>query len=246
MSGYLNPPYSQGDGTKFQWSNCGCAVCTDLIDKATCGALRIPAWKIRAASGDTVGGITNTKLVDTMWALTKDTKWPVQLAFRVVYRSQVDDLIDAGRNFGGMISAAVTHNTRFETNDYMGLHEIYSADHDPGFYRNDDPGTTAAGYMWWPSDLYYRAMEAAGGGKCLLLVAPDTEGVDVKCVMPGHIRGTPSVTGTGKGALVVGRTYSTVKTVNGGPWKRADGGVSYGWWKLGDGRYAAGERMARA
>lgn len=246
---YLNPKYSQGDGSEFEWENCGCAVVTDLIDAATVGALRIPAWKVRNASGDTSGGLTDSQLVDVAWKLTKDTKWPVLLVQRAVYRSQVDDIIEAGKRFGGSITTAVTNPTRFRTGSGTAIfgHKIYSADHEPGYYYNEDPGTTAAGYEWWPADLYYDAMEARSGtGKCLLIVAPDTEDVDIVAVDRGRIFSRPDRSATVVGTFAAGHRFHATKTVNGGMWARADGGQSNGWWKIGAGRYIPGKKARRA
>lgn len=239
---YRPPKYSQMDGSVYQRSNCVLAVTTDLIDRATVGALRIPAPVLRKLTGDTSGGVTHSQAAAAAYTATKGR---VVLTPKVLSsRQQLRDLSQAGIAFGLFMSAYTTKDTRFRTNAYTGLHEIYGQDYDPADdeFLMEDPGTTSAGYMWWPEDLLFRAAERAGGGSIYVLVAKDTEGVTRKCVMKGRIRATPDVNGTDRGPLVLGKSYTVSRTVNGGFWKRADGGQSNGWHRIADG-WVAGERL---
>lgn len=240
---YRVPGYSQMDGSVFGKSNCVLAVTTNLIDRATVGALRIPASTLRTITGDTSGGILHSQAAA---AALKATNGRVVLTPRVLSsRQQLRDLSQAGIAFGLFMHTAETRYTRFRTNYYIGLHELYVQDYDAAAYSFliEDPGTTSAGYMWWPESLVFRAAERAGNGSIFVLTARDTEGVARKAVASGFFRAKPDLTSAHTGTLVAGKSYHVIRTVNGAMWKRADGGQSNGYHQTSLG-YAMGRRLA--
>lgn len=241
MTPYLPPKYSQGDGSTWQWSNCVLAVTTDLIDRATVGALRIPASRLRTVTGDTSGGVTHSQAASAAY---KATNGRVRLYSRVITRAQMRDLGEAGIAFGVFMHTRITKDTRFRTNAYIGLHELYVQDYDESddSFLVEDPGTTQTGYQWMPASLLFRAAEYAGNGSIYVLTCQDTEDVNRVAIQKARIRATPDPDGVDKGPVVVGRTYWVSKTANGEMWQRDDGGQSNGWHRV-NGGWIKGEAL---
>ena len=103
---YLPPPQTQITGSALQYANCVAATGTMLIDRATVGRLRIGPDRIRAATGDTSGGLSYSQLAD---AVVKVTGGLVMLDVRRLdNRGQLRDLVAGGRAVGFIGSAAVT------------------------------------------------------------------------------------------------------------------------------------------
>lgn len=232
MTAYSPPGYSQIDGSRFQQQNCVAATCTDLIDRATVGRLRIGAPKIRTASGDFSGGLSYSTAAT---AVAKATGGQVQLDVRFgLDRNQTRDIVASGRAIGISIDCSVTRYTAYRTNYFTGGHTVYvnayrvnASGH--AEFMVEDPGTSSVGYLWWPADLLYRAAEKRGGGRINILAGRDTEAVKRKAIAAGTLRATPSTSGASKGAITVGYVYFVARTVNGGTWKRPDGSSSNGW-----------------
>ena len=240
---YRPPKYSQMDGSAFGKSNCVLAVTTDLIDRASVGAYRIPAWKLRNLTGDTSGGVTHSQAAAAAKAATGGK---VILTPRVLStRQQLRDLAQAGIAFGLYMHTAVTRSTRFRTNYYIGLHELYVQDYNAvaKAFLIEDPGTTQEGYMWWPESLVFQATERAGGGSIYVLTARDTEGTTRRVAMSGYFRAKPTLESAKQGRLpAVGTAIRVIRTVNGQMWSRADGGQSNGWHLTPDG-WVMGKRL---
>ena len=241
MTPYLPPKYSQGDGSKYQWSNCVLAVTTDLIDRDTVGALRIPASTLRTITGDTSGGVTHSQAAA---AADKATKGRVKLHSRVITRAQMRDLGEAGIAFGVFMHTIVTKDTRFRTNGYIGLHELYVQDYDEGddSFLVEDPGTTQTGYQWMPASLLFRAAERAGNGSIFVMTCQDTEDVNRVAVLKARIRATPTPKGADNGSVILGKTYWVSRTQNGGMWPRDTGGQADGWHRV-NGGWIRGEAL---
>lgn len=231
---YIGNKLGQMDGSTYASRNCVAAVTAALIDRVTVGGIRVTGAYIRKLTGDTSGGITE---IQAMKAATQATGGQVMLEPRYgLSPDQVRDLAKSGRAFGILISCAVTRYTAFRTNYYTGLHELYVQRYDAGTdrYLIDDPGTTTAGFMWWPASLLHKAAAAGTGYHGLqVLVARDTEGVSrIAHLVPGTIRATPDVSAASKGSVQLGKAYNVLLTTNGGPWKREDGTTGDGWHKV--------------
>lgn len=251
---YQAPGYFQMDGSAYAASNCVLAACTDLIDRVTVGALRIPAPVLRKASGDTSGGVSYSQAAAVTYKVTSAKGRAVSLSPRYgLDRNKVVDLAAAGYPFGISILALITRYTTRRTGTFTGGHTVYvhstrwiggtgspacacetNAKTTPHReFDVEDPGTSA-GYLWWSADLLFRAAEARGGGLINVLTGRDTENVARTCVLGVAVHTQPSMTSA---VVAIGNTqpgvgYQVNETVNGGPWKRADGGTSYGWHHL--------------
>lgn len=251
MGKYRPAKYSQMDGSAFDDVNCVWACITELVDQATCGALRIAAPVWRKLSGDTSGGSTYNQGADTVLAYTTKLGRPVRLKPRYdLDRAQLKVIGRSGSSFVLSIWTGVTLPTRFRTNNLVGGHSVF---HHHYFVSTDvstidDPGTTAAGYMLWPFDLAARAAEARTGGdhNISILMGPDTEDVERIGAMKAVIRAKPRHDSPRAGVIVPGRRYGTLRTINGGPWEREDGGLGTGWYQLDDGTWVPGKGLKEA
>ena len=262
VSPFRDEPYFQMDGSEFESSNCVLATCTELIGRITVGRLRVTAKRLRVLSGDTVNGLTYGQAAI---AVLKATSNEIKLEPRFgLDRDQVRDLAAAGRPFGISIDCSVTITTTRRTGTYTGGHTVYVGDYEfrqpppasgcscernatdnHGEFLVEDPGTHAT-HRWWSAGLLYRAAEKCGGGAINVLVGPDTEGVQRKGAMKGRIREQADVTSADLGPVVQGKVYTVLATVNGGPWKRDDGGEAFGWHQIdhnGKTAFVAGERL---
>jgi hypothetical protein len=237
--------YFQGDGSSYEWQNCVLATCTDLIDRCTVGALRVIAPTLRKLSGVTEHrGVSYLEAVN---AVSKATGGRVKLAARYGNsRQEVHDLAVAGIPFGISILASVTRYTPYRTGTFTGGHTVYVNNHNSdGTYKVEDPGT-GTGYLNWPADLLYRAAEARGGGLINVLVGRDTEGVTRVGATAGKIRAKPDVKAAIKASIVIGKSYNSTRTLNGGTWHTASGRASTGWYEIRYGTglaYTVGERL---
>ncbi|HJP89024.1 MAG TPA: hypothetical protein VJ850_08325 [Candidatus Limnocylindrales bacterium] len=262
---FRDEPYFQGDGSKFQWKNCVLASCTDLIGRTTVGALRVPASRLRTITGDVDGGVSYSQAAD---AVHNATDGKVVLKVRLgLDRDQVRDIAVSGRGFCISIDCSVTFGTARATNEFKGFHTVYANDYkwrtggvchcernldqpgatyeDHGEYLVADPGIRA-GYRWWSASLLYRAAEQRGGGHINTLVGADTEGVTRFGRMAGFVRGSASTDGPKLAAVVPNESYTVKATQNGGPWRRADTSIAFGWHRIefdGGVAFAAGERL---
>jgi hypothetical protein len=239
---YAPPGYYQIDGSSYEQQNCVPSVCTDLIDRVTVGALRIPAPVIRKDSGITTHrGIS---YLEATLAVDKATGGRVKLAARYgLNRTQVHDLAYAGFPFGISIDTSVTRYTPYHTGTFVGGHTVYvnGIGANALTFHVEDPGTSS-GYMDWPADLLFRAAEKRGGGVINILVGRDTEGVNRVSV------GTPLYDSPYRSSKLVrqfasGLTATVTNTVHGGGWPRADGGTSYGWHRVPGDLYAPGKGL---
>jgi hypothetical protein len=258
---YREEPYQQMDGSDFAKSNCVLAACTELVGRVTVGALRIPASRLRDISKDTFKGLTYSQAALAVLAATKNQ---ILLEPRFgLSRDQVRDLAAAGRAFAISIDCSVTVNTARATNAFTGGHSIYVGDYEfreagsvcrceknlataHGEFNVEDPGTRAR-YQWWSASLLFAAAEKRGGGAINVLVGRDTEGVQRKGAMAGKLRKEARVDADEVAPVVIGQVYDVIETLNGGPWKRADGGTAFGWHKVrhnGGTAFLAGERLA--
>ncbi len=259
---FRDEPYFQGDGSKFQWENCVLAACTELIGRVTVGRLRIPAPVLRKRTGDKDGGVTYDQAAS---AVADETDNAIILRPRYgLERSQVRDMAASGRAFCISLDCTVTVGTKRATGTFKGCHTVYVNEYawrtngacecereltakGHGEFQVEDPGTSR-GYRWWSASLLFRAAEARGGGRINTLVGTDTEGVTRFGKMNGRIRETPFTDGPDLGPVVLGQSYSVIATEVGGPWKRADGTVAFGWHRIehenGTG-FLAGERLSR-
>lgn len=260
-------PYPQGDGSWAQWLNCVLASTTMLIHRSTIGRLRPPAWKLRNITGDKVGGVTLQQAADAAAKAGEPGLEPrynlTRLAVRAIVRS--------GRGIVIIINCAVTVNTKRATNRFMGLHAVYvndwrwinegspianrrmcACERDTGAphgeYLVEDPGTTAAGFLWWSAPLLHRAAEArvgapAGAPAINVLVGPDTEGVDRKARLRGVIRAEPQKNSKRLGHTVRGKTYRVRHTTNGSTWVAPDGELRDNWARIPEG-WVRGEVIA--
>lgn len=232
-------PYPQGDGSRYQWLNCVLAVCTMLMHRASMGRWRVPAWRLRALTNDTVGGVTH---LQAQAAVDKATGGVIELLARYgINRSQLYALVRAGHTAGIPIDCSVTVRTSRRTNWFTGSHEIFLVDvrtttSRPGSCRCEldsltshgeflveDPGTTSTGYLWWSASLIYRAAEAQGGGGVganviNALVCRDTEDVDRVARIDAAVRAAPRGDSKRLGRLAAGKTYHVRRTLHGAPW----------------------------
>lgn len=219
----------QGDGTKFQWVNCGCAMCRGLLLASSTGRVSVSSARIRRASGDRSGGIEGDVLAETCNRITD---------MRLVYtsfadRAMVRDLMEQ-RAMGFIIDTRETAHTRFRTNDFIGNHWVWG----PGGaidLRNrttsiDDPGTTRAGFLNWPLDLLFDAAERAGGGRLFVMMATPSENVNKTVITPhAAIRSDPSTRARRIERLDKGESIHVLRTRRGGQWPREDGTMADGW-----------------
>lgn len=240
---YLSIPYPQIDGSAYQQSNCGPAVCTELIDLCTVGAVRISAPKIRKASGDTSGGIEGGLLARTVNQLTAYlypfsygpfSDWSVVRG--LLERMSVGIIIDAGK----------TVRTKYRTNNFTGNHwlTIAGGSIKDGTVKYEDPGTTYAGWQRIPLSLLREASDF--GGRHWILQTPATENTDKNAVRHVAVRALPDRNAKRLAGLAKGDEVHVRKTTKGGPWLRADGTTAHGWhvidWKGGKG-YVKGEGL---
>lgn len=244
--------YEPKPGSQFQPvtplspSDCVPATCALGVDRASVGAIRVTHKEIRAASTDQYKGMTFT---DAAAATYKVTKVKGEPRFGLS-RAEVNALVRGGHALSIGINCAVTVNTKYRTNLYTGLHAVfmqsyYSSD---DTYKIEDPGTTAAGYLYWPATLLYKAAESFTGGHGInVIVWPDTEGTTKLGATAGKVRAAPTVTAPVKASIVLGKAYTVVSSLNGGTWHTKDGKAADGWWKIKWGTgfaYSVGERLA--
>jgi hypothetical protein len=215
--------------------NCGPSVTQELINLASVGRLNIDAWRIRKASGDTSGGIEGSVLAAVTNSLTSGQ---VRLiSTRMTYRPALRDLLKR-QSVGFIINCAVTVRTPYRTNYFTGLHWVTAAAGtlraSDNTIRVEDPGTTTAGWKRWPAKLLFDAAAAVRDttghtGSYWILVAPPTENVNRKARKSGVIRAAPDLTAKRVGHFKLGDPFHVRRTLKGGPWRRPDGTVAYGW-----------------
>lgn len=226
---YYAPPYPQVDGTRFQYANCGPAVCTELIDISTVGTLRISAPRIRNASGDVSGGIEGALLAKTVNDLT-NYLYPF-VYYRANGRATVNDVLKHA-SIGLIINCRVTVTTPYRTNSFTGLHWVTVAGGSlkDGTYKVEDPGTTYAGWKRWPRDLLFRAAEAVGG--IWVLQSPGTEDIDKEATYGARVYARPDDSSRVVKRLERGKQVHVIRTTRGTPWPREDGTNARGWHQI--------------
>jgi hypothetical protein len=221
----------QIDGSEFAIVNCVPATCVMGADRASVGAKRPKTAAIRNASSDTSGGMLYGDAVDATAAVTG-------IRGRARYgisRADLRALVKAGHAVTISIACSVTLGTPFATNRYTGGHSVFvnSFDATHAEFMVEDPGTTAAGYLRWPEALLFAAAEKRTNGHGInVIVWPDTDGVTRTAVMTGRIRAKASTEAEDLGRIKLGDTFTVVTTVNGGPWKRANGTTAHGWHRV--------------
>lgn len=235
----------QIDGSPLDESNCVPATCVMGVDRATVGTKRPTTAAIRKASGDTSGGLLFTDAARATEAVT-GVKGTVRLG---ISRNDVRALLLGGHALTVGINCAVTRWTAYRTNYYTGFHAVFANSLYEQTATVEDPGTTSAGYLYWPLDLLYRAAESfTGNGGINVIVWPDTEGVTKVAVKTGRIRGTASTEGPDLGPIVLGKAYTAVTTVTGGSWWSARRkAYANGWWRVAVGTgygFIRGEALA--
>lgn len=247
LTPYQPVPVDQIDGSRFEQANCVCAVTADIIDRATLGRRRVSGATVRSSTGDVDGGIGYGQAATAAKALTQGA---VELTVGYeVPRGTLRDGVYGGAPMGVSIYCRITRYTDRRTNWFTGFHTVYANDYDwtttcrceknyangyaHGEYLIDDPGTTGTGYLWWSSDLLYRAAEARtaayGGHGINLLIGPDTENVSSVVREDGVVRKEPSRSSAKVGRITKGQRKRIRRTVNGGDWMRDTGGTAYAW-----------------
>ena len=204
----------------------------ELISLGSVDRLRIPAWKIRDASGDTQGGIEYSRVAATANQLTKGAVPLLSLPFSDW--KDVKDQLER-RSMAIIIDCSVTVRTPYRTNNFRGLHSVTVG---AGTIKDDtvkveDPGTTTAGWKRWPLDLLKRASLVNGRHWCL--VGPFTEDVDrtVRLTKVAVHRKPDNSSGIAK-TLHKDDDVHVQRTLKGGPWRRvtarrATAGTDPGW-----------------
>jgi hypothetical protein len=240
---YLCEPYPQGDGSRFQWSNCGCAAATELIDMGSGGALRIPASTIRATTGDVSGGIEGSIIAAAANELTGRTRVEL-VSRRATSRQEVKAVLEQA-SIGIIIDCSVTVRTKYRTNFFTGLHWVTVA---AGTHRSsdntvkvEDPGTTLAGWKRWPMKLLLDAAEAVNNG-FWILEGPKTEDCDRKVLSRTPVRDLPSRDGKRVRRLAKGEIVHVKRSLTGGSWITQTGSAAYGWFEV-RGGYVKGESL---
>lgn len=252
MARYKPKPKPQNDGTTWWHSNCTWAVTGEHIDAATLGRQSPSPGHLRDLSDDTSGGSSYTQN-----QMVAQTYYGVRLYPRTGTRENFHDGVVAGRRMSASISCRETHNTKRETNDFLGTHTVFVNDYrwvdqpagsckcelagtaagntDHGEYEVEDPGTTSAGYLWWSAKLLYRAMEARtdlyGGEGLLFMVGPDTEGAAAKMRVAGNVRSGPGGGYKDVGDIAAGTGIHVYQTT---------GTTGSSWAKIGTGRWVWG------
>ena len=237
---YLALPVAQMQTGPFSSVNCGPAVTEELISLGSVGALSVSAAKIRAASGDTSGGMEASQLASTANKLTGGL-YPL-VAMRLDTRQQMSTLLETS-SVGLIISCRVTVNTKYRTNSFTGLHwvTVAAGSLKDGTYKVEDPGTTYAGWLRWPKDLLFRAAEAVGD--FFILRGVRTEDAEKHAVTQGtRVFAQPDKDSKVVKRLDKGETVHVKRTTKGGPWRTADGRNAYGWHEIGAG-YCKGESL---
>jgi hypothetical protein len=247
-------PYSQGDGSFLQWSNCLLADATMAMHRASVGLWRVAAPVLRKLSGDTSGGVSLDQQAAVVELVTKG-----QVVFEVRYgitRSMFKAFIASGRAASVIVLGSIYVRTLRRTNYFLGRHGLYvnayreskggtdchcelresgAASHNlaHGEFYVKDPGITSIGFRWWSAQLLYRAAEmgaAAGAGAIDVSLTRDTEGVSRVARLRAPIRASASNTAKVLGYTAVNVARTVVNTLNGTPWKRdSDGGQSDNW-----------------
>jgi hypothetical protein len=232
----------------FSAYDCVAAVTAMLVDRATCGRLRVTHSRIRQLSGVTVH--RGLLLIEAEAAAKK---LGVQLERRGfdnpnTRRGQLMNLVASGRGVGIIIDTNVTYGTPYATNSFRGLHLVFlnqyawrQQEKPHAVFITEDPGTTHAGYLEWPADLMYRAAETAGNGTIYTIATLDTEGVTRTARVAAPLKTAPKSTAPTKGQVKAGESRKVVRTLNGGEWAN---GAGYGWHQLGNGLYVRGETFA--
>ncbi len=233
QGGQFQPP------TTFSKDDCVPATCALGADRATVGAIRKTHADIRRASGDTEGGITYRDAVQA----TEKATGVIGTERLGISSADLLALLKAGHAVTISIDTHATAGTKYATNHFLGGHSVYANSYTAtsNTVPVEDPGTTAAGYLDWPWALLIKAALLRTGNRGInVIVWPDTEGVSKVATGVYKIRSAPS-TATGKqlALTVKGKAYWCSKTVNGGPWQRADGTTANGWWYI---LYAPGKR----
>lgn len=236
---YLCDPIGQIDGSNYEQLNCVAAGAAELADIATMGRLRLSGADVRRASDVTSPrGLALNEAASAVVELTNGQVIlePQYLDADGMQRTRLRNRVASGRAVGIVYDAAHTYGTPQATNFFRGRHFAvigayrWRADEEPHaeFYV-EDPGTTKAGWRWWPAGLLYRAAESASGGGIWVLAAQDTEGVTRRARAKGNLRERPEVDSADIGNVRIGKSYHVIQTTRGGRWKRADGTWAYGW-----------------
>lgn len=260
-------PYSQGDGSPYQWSNCLFACETMGMHRGTVGLWRVPASRLRTISGDTYGGVT---LDQAAAAAETATKGQYQSYVRYdITRAMLKAFVVGGHAAKVVILCSYTVKTRRRTNSFTGRHGIYinayrwssggtncrcelresgAASHKyaHGEFYIKDPGVTSIGFRWWSAQLVYRAAEMgkpAGSGVIDVSLTRDTEGVTRVARIRAPIKASASKTAKTVGYTKAGVGYVVPSTTNGTTWERdTDGGQSDNWHRIKYGGYTRAVR----
>ena len=171
----FRPPFiTQIDGSKCQWTNCGCAAHAMAANRHRKGIdpRNHHGWppapsEIRSRiSPYSCGG---TSLDDNEAALIHLYEVNLAVKYDVPWGS-FRSLIVAGRGAVVSIRYSVVHGTRFDASpNFYGNHGIYVNERrSDGSYLVGDPLANGRrglpkGWQWWPGDLLRRAAEAYPG-----------------------------------------------------------------------------------
>lgn len=236
---FLSIPVPQIDGSRFQYANCGPAVCSELISLASVDAVKLSAVRIRNASGDTSGGIEGALLARTVNQLT-GYLYPFSYGSFDDWQF-VRELLER-RSVGIIIDAGVTVRTKYRTNSFTGNHwlTIAGGTIKDGTVKYEDPGTTYAGWQRIPLQLLREASNF--GGRHWILQTPPTEDVRKNAVERAGIYAQPDGSSRRVGTLDKGEGVKVQKTVKGGAWRREDGTLGHGWHRIGRG-FVKGRRL---
>ena len=253
----LPAPYSQGDGSTYQWSNCLFACETMGMHRGTVGLWRVAASRLRTISGDTSGGVTLDQAAE---AAEKATRGQYQSDVRYdITRAMLKAFVVAGRGVKVVILCSYTVRTRRRTNSFTGRHGVYINDYRwskggaycrcelresgaashkyaHGEFYIKDPGVTSTGFRWWSAQLVYRAAEMgapAGAAAIDVSLTRDTEGVTRRARIRVPLKLAPNKAAQTVAYTVPDWDYFIARTANGTAWVRdTDGGESNNWCKV--------------
>lgn len=229
---YRNVPVPQGDGSRYQWLNCVCAVVADLIDRATLGHLRFSGADVRFETGDRTGGLDYYQAV-----MVADKMTGGRVKLRAMLGADISDIRD-GVAGGAPMGVSVLMPYGGHTVYVIGYYwtDRCQCERDlrdgvaHGEYTIDDPGTTKQGYVRWSAQkLYSKARARTGSLLVNLLAGEDTEGVNRAARRDGFLRSQPSMGAPTVASIRRGAGLRLQRTTNGGTWKRPNGTFADGW-----------------
>lgn len=248
---YKGKPVSQLDGSTFAHSNCAPAVTKKLMDLWTLGYWNPLVKALRIASGDTSDGVSFTDCETAAAKLSNQEVLLKHLYWAPV--TVVDDMLEAGKEFGISILCSVTVNKPpYNTGTFIGRHAIAvlakrtytwtdsTGTHSQKQYLVMDPGKTTAKFVWWPASLLIKAALASGDGAGVhVIYGRDRTNVTRVAKATGAIRSAPAVLDDPSnkvGTILAGATYLIADTVDGGSYAQ-DTRTLTGWNKLGVGKF---------